>query len=72
VTRGPAFNVMSAVVDWKRGGLFHLEMNRLAAYLFDWLVGMYSSPPTTVYSSILRMSSSQSSASLDTQCFRLI
>lgn len=34
LTRGLAFNVMSAMVDWKRDDLFHVEMDRLAAYLF--------------------------------------
>lgn len=32
--RGLAFNVMSAVVDWTRDDLFHVPMDRLAAWLF--------------------------------------
>ncbi|MGV6849758.1 MAG: class I SAM-dependent methyltransferase, partial [Marinibacterium sp.] len=32
--RGLAFNVMSAVVDWTRKDLFHVSMDRLAAWLF--------------------------------------
>lgn len=36
--KGFAFNVMSAVVDWQREDLFHVEMDRLADFLFS-LVG---------------------------------
>ena len=32
--KGLAFNVMSAVVDWRRDDLFHVELDRLAAFLF--------------------------------------
>ena len=32
--RGVAFNVMSAVVDWRRDDLFHVPMDDLARFLF--------------------------------------
>jgi hypothetical protein len=32
--RGMAFNVMSAVVDWRRDDLFHVEADRLLGLLY--------------------------------------
>jgi SAM-dependent methyltransferase len=32
--RGMAFNVMSAVVDWRRDDLFHVEADRLLSFLY--------------------------------------
>lgn len=32
--KGLAFNVMSAVVDWRRDDLFHVETDRLLAFLY--------------------------------------
>jgi hypothetical protein len=32
--RAMAFNVMSAVVDWRRDDLFHVEADRLLAFLY--------------------------------------